>query len=63
MLFIIGDGRMEMTKLVLIHKNNIYSFYEGRTKIATVSSAEPLDKETLEAYRKNPKSLFEDATE
>lgn len=52
-----------MTKLVLIHKNNIYSFYEGRTKIATVSSAETLDKETLEAYRKNPKSLFEDATE
>lgn len=49
-----------MTKMVLIHQNNIYSFYEGRTKIVTVSSSEPLDKETLEAYRKDPKSLLDD---
>lgn len=48
---------MSNTKLVVIEKNNMYSFYIGQNKIVTVQSDEPISREQLEEYRKDPISL------
>lgn len=48
---------MSNTKLVVIEKNNIYSFYIGQNKIVSVQSDEPISSEQLEEYRKDPISL------
>ena len=48
---------MSNTKLVVIEKNNVYSFYIGQNKIVSVQSDEPISREQLEEYRKDPISL------
>lgn len=48
---------MSNTKLVVIEKNNMYSFYIGHNKIVSVQSNEPISREQLEEYRKDPISL------
>lgn len=48
---------MSNPKLVVIEKNNVYSFYIGQNKIVSVQSDEPISREQLEEYRKDPISL------
>lgn len=48
---------MSNTKLVVIEKNNMYSFYIGKDRIFTAQSDEPISREQLEEYRKDPISL------
>lgn len=48
---------MSDPKLVVIEKNNKYSFYIGQTKIVSVQSDEPISREQLEEYRNDPISL------
>jgi len=48
---------MSMTKLVLIEKDNTYSFFIGKNKIVKINSDIPLTLEEIEDYRKDPISL------
>lgn len=46
--------------LVVIEKDNTYTFYSGRTKVVKVQSKEAMPLEYLEAYRRDHKLLQKD---
>lgn len=50
-----------MLQLVKIDtKKNVYSYYEGKTKVHEILSDRPLERDYVEQFRKHARKMIED---